>query len=212
MEKIYPLIHLNGFTHMVDKEISLKGLPTTDGIKIYPSTEGRESIYKVDGAEEHLKKRLSAIVASNDPSLNLPLLLPIEEKIDYKGFNAAWHELIMTVPPLNRTNVIQFTEKARGLWKDGYKAASAKKYTEEDLKAAWQLGKDRRDWELDDDGEDGSQDPFTIKEFIQSLNPLPKQVEVEMEDEMKAYHSRGLSPLKPEVENNIIKIIRWIYD
>ena len=139
------------------------------------------------------------IIASTDPSLGLPLLPPIEEKIDYKGFNEVWIKFIHSIPPLNRTNVVQFTDEAKNIWKEGYKAAKAKRYSEEDLEKALVM-----------------KNMGYGKEFIiQSLNPLPKQVEVEMED-FCDYEGEELWEITPDwrlkLKNNIIQVIRWIYE
>lgn len=68
-------------------------------------------------------------------------------------------------------------------WKYGYKAASKKKYTEEDMRKAWEAGADRQFWSEDyKDGHpvlEGNAPNFNI--FIQTLSPIPKWIEFEID-------------------------------
>lgn len=126
MTKQYPIIHLNGFMYMLDKEAPLKGTTTTDGVNIYPLTEARDNMYVTKGFEEHLRKRLSVIVASSDSSLNLPLLPNIEEDEEmYRLANLAM-EGGKGLPDGLKEYRGKAVDWAFDKFIKGYKAASAK--------------------------------------------------------------------------------------
>ncbi len=181
MTNTYPLIHLNNQSYMVDKVFIYENKDWW----IHPSTGS------IGFAEEDLVEPYLKIVTSTDKSLNLPLLPPIEEDVEQLANKA-------TVGANN-------LETARYYYAKGYKAASAKKWTDEDIRKALR----RKDENWFDDSDD---------KIIQSLNPLPKFVEVEMEytiGGLKLTH--GNSHITPDLtlkvdENNFVKVIRYIYE
>jgi hypothetical protein len=169
MNKIYDLVHLNGYVYGVDKEV-LNDICPQNGTQVHKK-----------GDDSHGMCDCTAIVFSNDPSLGLPLLPPIEEAIPY----------------LQTTD-----EDQQWAYREGYKAAKAKRYTEEDIKEVIDMARSFI-------ALDFSKPQYSTEEIIKSLNPLPKQVEVEME--MIGNPHEWIYAPKVN-ENNIVNVIRWIYE
>lgn len=170
MNKRYDIIHLpDGFMYGIDKEALSNSKPIL-GNKII-NFIGKETV------------QFRNIIFTSNPSLGLPLLPDIEE--DIKSI-------------AKRVLNPRFFETIQGgemhCFKAGYKAASAKKYTEEDMKQAYIEGA----WDMICADEDTAATPLlelklegkapngaynpSWNEFIQSLSPKPIAVEVEMED------------------------------
>lgn len=209
MTKIYDLIHLNNHIYMVDKEAPLsKGKPTTDGVKIYETSEFRDKLLDSSSSAEHLSTKISTIVASTDKSLGLPLLSDIED----------WY-----LASKNYRNEIKTDNREEFLFKmqgfiDGYKAASAKKYTEEDMrKAVWKAAEIGFFADIKN-----SETQQKIEALLQSLNPLPKAVEVKIwnldrplellpEGKLKN-HTKTLHGTLIVDENNFVEVVKWIYE
>jgi hypothetical protein len=208
MTKKYDIIHLNNFMYMVDKAIAKWEKPILGNKQL--AYHGKETV------------RYANIIASNDLSLNLPLLPNIEEDIEQFAKDRA-----TKLFPIGKDDA-----NWRGCVEDflmGYKAASKKKYTEEDMRNVFNSGQ-RCEHE-------GAYDKDSwFNGFISTLNPLPIAVEVEMEvdadDERNWYRDcpsgkysddEPIPPsrdnlfsdskyLKPKVVNNIIQVKQWIYE
>lgn len=137
------------------------------------------------------------ILATTDHSLGLPLLPKIEEYISDDSINQIAADLGYRMLP----------EDLREGILAGYKAASAKKYTEEDLRKAFEAG---QTYEFNLQKYKGELVP--IDRYIRSLNPKPIQVEIEIE--MEYYHSSNAdssAELVPVIENGYIKVSKWYY-
>ena len=134
-------------------------------------------------------KHEGKILACSDPSLKLPLLPQIEEK----------------APILSQYKENQY-------WvQQGYKAASSKRFTEEDIRKAifmsrQQIGVDWKYWE------------HQPEKIIQSLNPKPIKVEIEMVEYHFTTDKEGGIPVVPSTwlpkvdANNFVNVLRWIYE
>lgn len=151
------------------------------------------------------------IIASTDKSLNLPLLPPIEEDIETISNNH--------LPPEGTL----YRKWVKMGFIAGYKAATSKKYTEEDMNQALFIGARNP--------KDPKKAAIELEEYKKSLNPLPTHVEVSVKigainryvtpDEIKESLLSKLQDKgetietfdKLEVdENNIVNVIRWIYE
>lgn len=187
MTKIFDIIHLNGFLYMVDKEDSNK-------------REGNQFLCldQPDYPQFHKDYGMAddccwIVLASNDPSLSeLPKLPPIEEDVDSISEKILGKGLTGTI--------------YESYWLAGYKAASKKKYTEEDIHKLFinmldSLVKEptvRYTWK-------------TAKEFLKSLNPLPKQVEVEMDSKILQFQPAKIEYF-PKLTDGFVTVKQWIYE
>lgn len=216
MTKQYPLIHLNGFVYAVDED---KKKDHSKGSWVYESNN-TVPIYQFSYDMEDYP--LQRVIMTNDPSIGLPLLPAIAEPISYKGFNEVWAGMIAEVRnPLTRMQMMQFTEKVKAIWNGGYKAAKAKKYSEEDMLEAVVFGQQQSLLGKAITSTDTTKEKFD--KFLQSLNPLPITVEVEIAD-----YSEFLENLPPErkltsalVGRNgtpttdmagFVNVLKWIYE
>ena len=176
----YNIIHLNGFMYVVDKA---KRVPNQDEWFYNLVTNTIHQLKEVpEGFLEISNRKIglwTILIASNDPSLNLPLLPTVEEDIEHlateivrKG--GGWEHLY-----INNKLIHKQPPNPTGFWRDvnnviaGYKAASAKKYTEEDLKDAMKVAMKQ--------ASSGSsfEDRDFINRHIQFLTPKPIAVELE---------------------------------
>lgn len=240
MTKTYPIIHLNGFIYMVDeKEIPYNPNGGTNGLFICLSEIEQNKQHGVKLGDEKYCSPLVTnvgncsacriILASNDPSLGLPLLPDIEEDIEQLALSI--YPEIKHLTQASNTDIEKQISKRIGFVK-GYKAAKAKGYTEEDMKDIVLCAPDKQCVD-----EAGSFENW-FKRYLQSLNPLPIAVEVEMDIDNPCPkcgkdnthgnydYSKPNTPLIdtlcnecgtvflpiPKVdENNIIQIVKWIY-
>jgi len=208
MTKIYDLIHLNNHIYMVDKDKIL-----TIGTKYIDDTDAiREAV--IDDPE-YWKARsdYNKILASTDKSLGLPLLPNIKENIEQLAIEiirrrGGWEHLF-----INNKLIHKAPPVPTGFWRDvnniieGYKAASAKKYTEEDMREAYNFGVSA-----------AQETHLPFEDIIQSLNPLPIKVEVEMQG--YTYDYRNIPTITvPDTmtwllkvdKNNIVQVVNWIF-
>lgn len=215
MTKIYDIVHCNGFMYGVDKKAKCpKGCTaifpnTKNGIII---TYNAPVICKSDYAANGLYNLL--VITSNDPSLNLPLLPSVEEVENENILEMAVKALDKLDPLLKNDETIY--RVGLTAWFDAYKAASAKKYTEEDLRRAIYKAAEvgfnftkgtigGLNWDLAEG---------KAYEIIRSLNPLPIAVEVEIDYKFPS----GREYIQPSpdlvllVENNFVKVVKWIYE
>lgn len=115
MIKQYEIIHLNNFMYVVDKAIAKWEKPILGNKQL--AYHGKETV------------RYANIIASNDPSLNLPLLPNIEEDVEQVALN--WYKEKYYVQTLGEHHK-EFPQ-VKGFI-EGYKAASKKKYTDEQVR------------------------------------------------------------------------------
>lgn len=205
MTKVYDIVHYNGFMYAVDKEAII-----TNGWKgIAYKTDVKRQIFEHFYTTNTWYDDARMVVASNDPSLNLPLLPSIEEDIEKLATNY-WKNF------KNEMSWVDDLNDITQAFKEGYKAASAKKYTEEDIRKAFREG---RDFEasIQNTGYD-DEEVMDEEQFIQSLNHLPIAVEVEM---YPIYEDKWIGEMVVPVhvdnvllvdENNFVKVIKWIYE
>ncbi len=190
----YDVIHLNGEQYAVDKEAQI------DQKDLFIS---QNSIYIFGELDKHgIPSDSVKIVASSDKSLGLPLLPPIEEDVIELAEK--------TYPEATDGNPHLISEHNKGqntrrvAFVRGYKAASQKKYSEEDMwkiyVAGFQANEEKKK-PLDD-----------FKTSLQSLSPKPIQVELEMEYEFDTGLEPAYGDLIPKVnEDNFVTVLKWIF-
>lgn len=147
------------------------------------------------------------VFASTDPSLGLPLIPTIEEE-DAADLARSYRESQYNMIAIGKgkQEAITASLHAEVGFHDGYKAAKAKKYSEEDMWKAFNEGI------MVERDSDWSGKKF--KKLIQSLTPLPKKVEVEMEEfsEEDFLGQPTVGNLRPKTKDNYIVVKRWIYE
>lgn len=212
MTRQYSIVYLNNFAYMVEYGVKLKGEDQ------FTFTNGTPKIW-----------------AANNPSLGLPLLPKIEEIVEapkYKRPSDMKQEGITVAEAL--AHVIGFTE--------GYKAAKAKKYTEEDIKnfEVWLFENEYRYqtnvktwkeaikdlvpmgiglWYKPGMSVGGKKTSDLFSEYVKSLSPLPIAVEVEINEirgNVDPSTNGGIGDKYIEIpkvdENNTIIVKKWIWD
>ena len=234
----YEIIHLNGFMYAVDKEADLK--PDQHWIHpkgvIFPFTD---VYYKAFTALKEYGKT-GVIVATNDPSLNLPLL-PVVEEESYVIRELADkildkylpHYYYTPVYPKNSQSIhdddcerCRYDDRVISAMEEIYRvAASAKQFTEEDMRKAIELAREIKDgkdvFELE--GILGlteicthNMNVLSADKIIQSLRPKPIAVELELVNQQKTinYHKDlWVDNYVPAVdENNFVKVKQWLYE
>lgn len=211
MTKIFDLVHLKGQVYMVDKEATLINSWCTDGVILYEPTETRNELMIKAGTEGWLKTKVKAIVATTDPSLNLPLLPAIEENVVNLSRIYAEERNSDIIEVLGRGFAETNIQRSYEDFYAGYKAAKAKKYTEEDIQKIL-------------DYFTNEAPGFYIKKYflrrLKEANPLTRQVEVEMEDvgneEWMGDDYTGEpfwnEVLVPKVVNGFVQVKRCIYE
>lgn len=214
MNKIFDLIHLpNGHRYAVEEREDYKISPE----EIYYDKYNNE----IKIASTSGWGTWQVIIASDDKSLNLPLLPPIEEDVQKISdeFGDFWARNNGSYDNLKDEEEKEDFEEEKGKYSfgffNGYKAAKAKQYTEEDIMKWYKYVKTHT-----------VEEAFT--HLKQSLNPLPKQVEVELYDFTEALE-QPLAPWddtsanaymddklkrkrgQPKVDaNNIVNVIKYI--
>lgn len=227
MTKTYNIIHLlDGYMYMVDKEadtlnqwIVQEQWDAGDGTMIGGNigqrivTDKNPELFKeyynmVFGhswdrlvSNAH-KEHTWTIIATNNTKFNLPLL-PEIDNIEQLANNCAEEE--------NKYNLDKVRTKINFI--KGYKAAKAKKYTEEDIWKIWIAGRKFQ-----------SHNGPDFKEFIKTLSPKPIAVELEIQTDWKEHtkiymESFGDNPedfkFEPKLkldENNFVNALKWIYE
>lgn len=213
MTKIYPVISLNEFLYALDKDAKVdKG----DHILAYREVLGKmyqDLIVKTFDRHVYIKDA-PKIIASNNPSLTDVSKLPeIGEDVDKLAHEAAIG------------SGYELHDIVKRAWARGYKAASKNQYGREDIKKVIGLA---REYELRDYGRTVTYQHAhfvkTWEEIIQFLQPIPKEVELEMEEynarpdlgDFLAQGSDGIGPLimkRIKVDDKgFVKIIKWIYE
>jgi hypothetical protein len=188
----YDIIHLNNHMYMVDKEIKIKHKGDWVVETHNPIVTAVVECLRTFESDTDLK-----VLASTDPSLGLPLLPEIKEDAQELAYK---HTEKLILSSGGRT------QRWWGFI-EGYEAASAKKWTDDDIITAIQLAKASTGW--------------GISEILRFLKPKPIAVEVEMEEysEDDTEHDEGgtlpgsvQSEMRPKVVNNIVIVRRWIYE
>lgn len=213
MTKIFDLIHLNGHRYAVDKESKEKG-------------QWEIINNELNLLSDDIERTGWLVIATDnitDPAFkefNLPLLPPIEEFDMVENLlmdNMSYYlTLAEDASPKQESQKDIAVVLLNILGQYQEKAAKAKQYTEEDVRKALQSNKEglKTEWNAYIDGI--SEDRFdSVIKALQSLNPLPKQVEIEMIDKEKdivKYIVKGNTFPEPKVDaNNFVNVIKWIY-
>lgn len=218
----YDIIHINGFMYAVDKEADLK--PDQHWIHpkgaIFPFTD---VYYKAFTALKEYGKT-GVIVATNDPSLNLPLLPAVEEDnvfpcILKSNQQKGWKYWFTDKDGLNQHSDFFFDEGECRENAKRFKAASAKEFTEEDMVSFLNYYISTVPLNASSTGENnGLTKKEVLNKFIQSLRPKPVAVELEMKFTFKAVdigagskvqHNTGKQPAVDE--NNFVKVKQWYF-
>lgn len=158
------------------------------------------------------------IIASNDPALKeLPMLPDVEED---DGKLAADKEFKLTEEFANtirdedeKEGMLHSIRVMRRNYLKGYKADSKKQYTREQVKKLLIEATNEAAYQESEFEED------EIEKYLDSLDPKPIAVELEMEHEnypleenSKYTVIREDRPMKLVVENNFVKVKRWVYE
>lgn len=153
--KTLPIIYLEGWMYLVDKEAKLEFDTSLYGtwyvteipIRLLQFVKGR-SFASGNG-------KLSKVIASSNPSLGLPIIPSLEEDVV-----AALAKIGLNNPTAGEVGA--------------YKAAKGeKKYTEKEIVKAYEMGKSDA-WKDLDDQLDGNQ-------YLESLTPKVKELVIEWE-------------------------------
>lgn len=215
MKKLFDIIHLPDNALVVDKEakITLQDhIWDEQGQIILQINNSRGlEIYNEKGLDNWLK-----IIASTKKIEGIPLLEIPEEDVNHLAEKSECSLTSITMMGRDQCNML------RNAFVRGYKAAS-KQYTEEDMYAMFQSG---REFELSKDERDSL---IGAEEALESLKPVPKQVELALTligashcTVCKDYaslscidkHHEGISPdrLVPKVVDGKVIVRRVIYD
>lgn len=186
----YEIIHLNGFMYAVP-----------DSVKEYVERTKHNIL-----SSEAMKGQ---IVATNDPSLNLPLLPAMEE--DVEKLALSFYPEIKHLNQASHTDIEKQIGKRIG-FTEGYKAAKAKQFTEEDMKKAYLSGYQRHeDQNLDMISLRGKNTP-TTEQWLKSLKPLPIAVELGMQVITGKGHGKRETKILKIDENNFVNVLKWVYE
>lgn len=203
---------------MVDKEADIP--EKYPQIVVEKLTTGNYDLWQIDTPNDIDKKNQYVIIATTDEKLGLPLLPAIEENITREEAK----EVAKTV--LNP----RFYESIQGGemhcfhegYNAGYKAASAKKYTEEDMRKAIKEAF-RGGFDLSE-SEGNSWDYGKVRDnILKSMNSTPIAVEVEMDfvhfsnasSSAELISLEGLNEytnIFPKAVNNFVTVKKWIYE
>lgn len=254
MVKIYNIIPLNNHLYMVDKTLKKKYEDNTNLLILRDGLlwgkEGQVCTLlrdRINGATCEVRKAKSKttyyaytdinycvdredvvpILASTDTTLGLPLLPKVEEEDILSKAEEIYPYVESHVIKAVAHNAGQ--DSRRIAWVRGYKAASVKKYTEEDMREAFIEGTNHgaRYQQLIDNDDFVDADEMSIdKDFeklIQSLTPKPIAVEVEMLEYLSDFEYEAIESgqldyrkatvlTKPKTKDNMVVIRRWIYE
>ncbi len=209
----FNLIHIDGFMYGVIPLIKKETFPY---IVVEKLTTGEYSLWQVDNVHDWDEKNQQSILFSNDPKLNLPLLPEIEEDIKYIH-SLAFDEAIIQ----NRHNGISVLDLIP-MYIKGYKAKSAKQFTERDLIEAIDIALIV--------GRGGSTESLeTLSKNILSnfkkSKPVAVEVEIETcghvlpdkpkEDNWYPIFSEVMAVMyqRPKMnENDYVNVINWFYE
>lgn len=216
MKKELDIISLNGFLYGVDASIRAK--------KGWNYNAALKRIFKFEyDYEEHTTEwnYCFAVICSTDHSLFLPLLPPFEENVihvpdlkssEIKGklyLQAKGMELSSKIAEYRPSHIFDSYKEG---FEDGIyyqkSVASAKKYTEEDLRKAFETGV------IHGTNPESLNDDVEFVQFIKTLTPTPKKVVIEMEDINIGVDESGnnyITEERPIVKNGFVKVIRWVF-
>lgn len=191
MKKELELITVYGFTVAVDNELQSK-FCLTDEKCIVSYTDKTEYF----DSRKHLQK----IIAHNgQPSLvdnGLPLLPPVEQDVEQlkkQGMSDAYKHTRDNDPSW-------LYDKMQDSWVRGYKAAQPKQFTLEQALKIWEAGVRVQQLAME------NKSYPTFMETIQSLQPVPKFFEAEMESHTerdKRLSKLGTAPTDAECQRRV---------
>lgn len=200
MTKTYPIVQLGEYLYALDKEAEIK-----EGDKVYRHyDDGGSHIGDSLPNSDNLKKdRVWKIIATSNPSLGIYLLPKIEE--DWYKTSEEYSKKIKSG---NTTE--EFISKMQGFI-DGYKAASSKKYSQDDIDKA--IASAYKACNMSVEGSKSFAPDVLIsrnflEQYLKSLTPVPKAIEVEMEDlpvEETSHKTMWNSPsCRPKTKENTV--------
>lgn len=240
MGQKYSIIHLNGLMYAVENDITKLGhvlIHTVDGWILRKAVANKGGFMELENGSATLpfEDSYKPIVMSSNPSIGLPLLPAVNNINELvilanDSVTQAKSERIVT----DGKTLVVYTKG----FAEGYKTAKAKKYSEEDMikgmlwamstreSNAKKLGKltlpeteqEEQQFEKDFMGRYNMGEAL-ISKFLQSLNPLPIAVEVEMMEgkvvESVEFIGDGADiewNKQPKVDaNNFVNPLKWIY-
>lgn len=243
--KQYDIIHLpDGYMYGIDKKVGIKegdyhyykgktplikhleGISKVNQIKIGYSNTQNNKWYLGNAVVNEFHNDCFKIIFTNNPSLGLPLLPDIEEDVEKLAKNASIKYCEKWWPNQSDRYIDAALINHTNGFLEGYKAASAKKYTEEDIRKAIDFGEAMRGEKSTINENFGS--PFIeyegaqkeIETYIQSLFPKPIAVEVEMIDNGHEVDMEGrggsdigwLEKWEPKIIFNKVQVKQWIYE
>ncbi len=201
--------------------------------KKYPIVHTKGNMYMLN------ENKTEYLACTDNSILNLPLLPPVEEDVDKLALDHTNTDEERHVKKWNTNQLIDYTLKPvlkegidkeklvlkimlnrssdsmRG-FKAGYKAASAKKYSEEDMWKAALFGYDKSFRNQVSNSDGSGETGITKKElldYLQSLTPKPVAIEVEMRTFNKPENGHMAIHLlsEPKTIDNVIQG-RYIYE
>lgn len=186
MTKQYPIVHLGNEMYMID--------PTTD-----------DNFKRIWGDKGYF----GTMLASTDKSLNLPLLPAVEDNTHQRLTHLAAFEQGFNFAHGIPSNEMYY--RFNTWWKQNQVAASAKKWSDEDMRTAFEAGSNDT-YECEANGKDklcycrndnecSHRKYLTADKYLESLKPKPIAVEVEMFKDLLLVD-----------ENNIVKVVKYIYE
>lgn len=187
MTKIFDLIHLNNHVYAVDKTVR----KLNKGDWHIQQKDNKIGVWQYLLGSGETPLWYWKIIATTHKSLGLPLLPEIEDDVTVLAEKRF---------PIGDTD---FNGLFQGGFVEGYKAAKAKKYTEEETRELC-----KKSW-------DAYHHNDTFDEWWnenKKTDPLPKQVELEMEYDPTGitYHENDKA-FKPKVKDGFVIVKRWIY-
>jgi len=198
--KQYPIVSFNNELHMIDNDA-----PFGDNVYYYDTKQEQVRHGSNNHATGGYKKKIEA---TTDKSLGLPLLPAMDEEDNNDFISDVWCHIVSDFSHNS------FVHAAKAILK-----ANTKKYTEEDIKNAYENGmidgraltKTGLDWL-----QFNNQIESKTQKYLKSLSKVPIAVEVETSSSTFTTHGRGedmknVTEWYPKIENGFIKVIRWIY-
>lgn len=185
----YGLIYIGDFMYAIDKKLDLLRNGSTYSIKDNKMFDGFDSI--------------ANIVATTDPSLNLPLIQYTEiEPIILAREAAVMNNYDIEDDVFIHGFVV------------GYRSASAKQFTEKDMKKAWYDGRESSHEHHDESQRERFMNLFKIKPVAVDLETVSIQTTKKEEYQYKGDHQINLdyASILMIDENNFVKIIKYYYE
>ena len=211
----YNIVHLNGFMYAVDKT-TIKPPLNTWIYQIDIPLDKRPIMRNVNGLHDAWR-----VVATNDPSLGLPLLPDVEENWFILA-KEEWEESKKVMEKMHQPTSQEQQAFFFSGFSFGYKAAKAKQFTEDDMRNAHMTGSiSSLNW-IKNGIEEEYNHVVKAENYIQSLKPKPIAVELEMktlyleEDSNNYTHEKddisGSKDFLKVDSTNHVNVLKWYYE